>query len=120
MNILYVAIGGGAGAAIRYLIQNIAGRHDGHAFPLSTLAVNLLGCIGIGILAAFAYKFKWNDQLGLLLITGLLGGFTTFSAFSIEFFSLLNNNHLRTALLYWVLSCVAGPALTGLGFYISK
>ncbi len=120
MNLLYVFVGGGIGASLRYLIQFVTGKHNGSGFPVSTFTVNLLGCLAIGILAASVLKLKWNEQLVLFVFTGILGGFTTFSSFSMECIQLLKNNQTGMALLYFGLSNFAGLSLCALGFYLAK
>lgn len=120
MNWLLVFVGGGLGASFRYLMQILLGRSDGHSLPVSTLITNLTGCFIIGILTAISMKIKWNETYTLFLMTGFLGGFTTFSSFSIEFIQLLKNNHFVLALLYFVLSNFVGLALSGAGYYFFK
>lgn len=80
MNILLIALGGAIGSVLRYAISLLAVAHLGAAFPWGTLAVNVLGSAGIGVAAALGVQ----GEMRLLLVTGLLGGFTTFSAFSLE------------------------------------
>ncbi|NKE46017.1 fluoride efflux transporter CrcB [Roseomonas frigidaquae] len=79
-NILLVALGGAIGSVLRYAIALLAVETLGIAFPWGTLAVNILGSGAIGVAAALGVQ----GEMRLLLVTGLLGGFTTFSAFSLE------------------------------------
>jgi len=120
MQYLYVVIGGGLGAVSRYFIQEVLGKSDGHNFPLSTFLINIAGCLLIGILAAFSVKMKWPELMTLLVFTGFLGGFTTFSSFSLEFLQLMRNNHLSTAFLYVGLSNIVGIGLCILGYHLVK
>jgi CrcB protein len=120
MNFFYVFLGGGIGAFLRYIVQVFLGKHNGSSFPFSTFSVNLLGCFLIGLIAALAFKNKWNEQIILFGITGVLGGFTTFSSFALEFTNLLKNNHIGMALLYVGLSNILGLVFCGLGFYLIK
>lgn len=120
MNYLHVVIGGGIGAGLRFLMQELLGKSDGHSFPLSTFLVNITGCFLIGLLAALAFKMKWPEALTLLVFTGLLGGFTTFSSFSLEFFQLMKNNHNGVAFMYLGLSNIVGLGLCWLGYLIIK
>jgi fluoride exporter len=78
--LLLVALGGAAGSALRYLVAVQAALHLGLGFPWGTLAVNVIGSAAIGLLGGLGVGGEWR----LLLVTGLLGGFTTFSAFSLE------------------------------------
>ena len=120
MNTLYVFLGGGIGATLRYLVQFLIGKHNGSDFPFSTFITNVLGCFLIGVLAALVIKYKWNEQMVLFIITGVLGGYTTFSSFALEFVNLIKNNQLLTAFIYMGLSNILGLVLCGFGFYLSK
>lgn len=120
MNYVLVFAGGGTGALLRYLVQLLAGKHTGTGFPISTFLVNITGCLAIGILASLAVKMKWNEPAVLFMFTGVLGGFTTFSSFSIEFFNLIKNNQTGMALLYLGLSNFAGLALSAGGYHLVK
>lgn len=80
MAVLLVGLGGAAGSVLRYLVSVAANALLGSAFPWGTLAVNALGSAAIGALAPLALQHHER----LLLVTGLLGGFTTYSAFSLE------------------------------------
>lgn len=120
MNWILVLLGGGFGAVTRYSIQMLTGKPDGHTFPMSTFLANVIGCLMIGVLGALSYKFKWNENLSLFIMTGFLGGFTTFSSFSIEFMQLLKNNHIYLALMYLLLSNFVGLSVCAIGFYFIK
>ena len=78
--LLLVGLGGATGSMLRYLVSIAASAALGSAFPWGTLAVNAAGSMAIGVLASLGLQ----DPARLLLVTGLLGGFTTFSAFSLE------------------------------------
>jgi fluoride exporter len=78
--LLLVAAGGALGSVLRYAVSMFAAAHLGAGFPWGTLAVNLIGSGAIGLLGGLGL----GGDLRLLLVTGLLGGFTTFSAFSLE------------------------------------
>lgn len=102
VNLLLVGLGGFAGSAARYLLGGWLLHHTTAAkFPWSTFAVNVLGCLAIGLLSGAAERF---DAIGpgarLFLFTGLLGGFTTFSAFGFETFFLLRRGEWLVAALY--------------------
>ncbi len=79
-NLLYVALGGAAGSVCRYLVSVLAISTLGAGFPWGTLAVNVAGSAAIGL----AFGAGLDGPARLLLVTGFLGGFTTFSAFSLE------------------------------------
>ena len=78
--LLLVAVGGALGSVLRHLVSMQAAAHLGAGFPWGTLAVNVSGSAAIGLLGGFGV----GGDRRVLLVTGLLGGFTTFSAFSLE------------------------------------
>ena len=108
--VLLVALGGAVGSAARYKLSGLVLHYtvDGRC-PAGTFSVNVLGCLAAGILAGIAGK---HDMLSadarLLLFTGLLGGFTTFSAFGLETMHLLKRGQLGVASANVVLSVAAG------------
>lgn len=101
-NLLLVGAGGFLGAAARYLLGGWILHHTMMGkFPWSTFAVNVLGCLAIGALSAVAERFNVTGPgFRLFLFTGLLGGFTTFSAFGFETFFLLRRGEWPIAALY--------------------
>ena len=115
--ILFVGIGGARGAIARYKLGGfILHRSETWNFPLSTLCVNLLGCVIIGVLAALVEHHDiFAPTTRLFLFTGLLGGFTTFSAFGYEGIFLLRRGHVDLASLYAVVSVVGGFVAVWLG-----
>ena len=126
MKLLLIACGGGLGSVLRYGLASFAQRHTealtarwlGHALPVGTLAVNLVGCLITGILAAlFVRHLLPHEQYRLALTVGVLGGFTTFSAFGLDTFTLLQRGHWGLALLNVSVSCAAGVAALALAFY---
>lgn len=117
MNFLFVALGGALGAVCRYGLSLITVKID---FPLMTFITNLLGAFLIGLIVGFAGKKNASANLILFLKTGVCGGFTTFSTFSLETFNLIQAGNYVTAGIYAALSlvlCVAGVAL---GIFITK
>lgn len=120
-NLLLVGLGGGIGSIARYLCQKWFAENVTSPFPWGTLAVNLLGCLFIGIIYALAER---SDLLSpatrLLLITGLCGGFTTFSAFAFENMQLLRSGDLLYFILYSAGSLVLGIAAVFAGIAILK
>jgi CrcB protein len=109
-HILLVGLGGGLGAVARYKLGGWVLHHTtSWRFPASTFAVNLLGCVVAGLLAGYVER---RDLLGpetrLLLFTGVLGGFTTFSAFGLETAYLLRRGELAVAAANAALSVVLG------------
>ena len=115
LNCLLVALGGGIGACLRYLIGLIPLKEP-FTFPVKTLFINLLGCFVIGLIAALAVKnSSLSPKVVLFIKTGLCGGFTTFSTFALETETLIKTGHLGLALIYIALSLLAGVGLAFAG-----
>ena len=109
MTYLWVALGGAAGAAARYGVAQWAGARWGWTFPWGTFVVNVTGSLAIGLLMALLIGRGADPAYRLLLVTGFLGGYTTFSAFSLETLSLLETRRYGEAALY-----IGGSVLLGL------
>jgi len=107
---LLVALGGGIGAVMRYRMGLwLLPAAENARFPLGTLLVNLLGCFAVGLLWAWAEHLDaWSEEIRLALIIGLLGGFTTFSAFGLETVMMLKREALGMAAVYVVSSLILG------------
>jgi CrcB protein len=118
--LLIVMIGGAAGAGLRWEAGRLALRHFGAAFPWGTLAVNLLGGLLLGLLAGIFMEQGPDRSLWLLLAVGLLGGFTTFSAFSLDLFTMLGRGAYAAALAYAAASVLGSLLLLALGFWAAK
>jgi len=119
MTVLWVALGGALGSVARYALSGIAVRWLGAAFPYGTLFVNVTGSFAIGLLAALVAA-DGRPQLGAdaraFLLVGVLGGFTTFSSFSLETLNLARSGALAPALLNVAGSVVLCLAAVSLGF----
>jgi CrcB protein len=101
MNWLIVFFGGGLGAAARYGMNVGVGRVMGSDFPWHTLAVNIIGCFVMGALTeAMALRLNVSNEMRLFLTTGILGGFTTFSAFALDFALLVERRDMAGAAAY--------------------
>ena len=119
-DIIIVGIGSGIGGICRYLISLLA-NHTGNGFPWATFAVNVAGCLLIGILWGLTTRFQHlSPTFSLLLMAGFCGGFTTFSTFSKEALTMLQTNNYLLCLLYVVGSVVLGIMAVGLGYYAAK
>src|SRR5437870_2047776 len=100
-NFLLVGLGGACGSMMRFGISLLLPRVSTASFPLSTLIVNISGCLLIGLLAGIALRSEWMNVTGwTLLAAGICGGFTTFSSFSYESILLIKAGHYVSALLY--------------------
>jgi fluoride exporter len=119
--LIIIAIGGGLGSVLRYLTTIFVNKYFQSNFPYATLLTNVLGCLLIGLF--FGYLEKNNaisQDLKFFLITGLCGGYTTFSTFSNENIQLLQTNQTFTAFLYIGLSIFIGLMATWFGLIIAK
>ena len=107
-NLTAVALGGALGAVLRFAVSSWVGVH--HLFPWATLAINIAGSFAIGLLWGGFGHADWFQQWGrMLLVVGLLGGFTTFSAFSLETLTLMQAGRYVSGVLYvtgTVLACL--------------
>ena len=107
MGFLIVFLGGGLGAALRHGINLASARLLGAVFPYATLFENVTGSLVMGLIAGyFAFKGDASQQLRLFLTTGILGGYTTFSAFSLDVALLTERHEIGLAVLYVLASVV--------------
>lgn len=108
--LMLVGLGGALGAALRWKLSGVILHHTAAwKFPLGTFLVNVLGCVIAGLLAGLITKRElFTPDTRLFLFTGLLGGFTTFSAFGVETVYLLRRAEYAVALSYVVFSVVGG------------
>lgn len=106
-HVLLVALGGAFGSVCRYLVGLWTVRQFGAAFPWGTLMVNVLGSFAIGlVIELISRRFDASGEMRALLVTGLLGGFTTFSAFSLDTVALFEKGAAMAAAAY-VLGSIA-------------
>lgn len=120
-NMLIVAIGGGVGSALRFLIQETIHKNFEGVTPYGTFVVNMLGCFLIGLFLGWVENEKHlTETTNLLLISGFCGGFTTFSTFAMQSQGLLFDQKPFQAILYLTLSVVVGVVLAYLGLKLAK
>jgi CrcB protein len=118
--VLQVALGGAIGASLRYLAGLWAVRLVGHTpFPVAILAVNVVGCLAMGLFIGAAAQ-RGLTHLSPFVATGILGGFTTFSAFSLEAVTLWERGDLAAAALYVTLSVVLSILALFAGLWIAR
>ena len=114
-----VAGGGAIGATLRFIVGRFCDvTWESTKFPIATFFVNIVGCFLIGVIAGLSVRDSISPLTRLFVVTGILGGFTTFSAFGLETITLLRGGHLMTSLLY-ILGSVAGGCvgvMIGLSF----
>lgn len=120
MEILAVAVGGTFGALLRYAVCAWLSKAAGDGFPWGTLAVNLIGAAILGFIYGFIEKGHIPHHVKLMLTTGLLGAFTTFSTFMVEASNMMRGGHSRMAAIYIAVSVVAGLVLAFSAFKFSE
>lgn len=119
--LLIIGLGGAFGSICRYLAGVYVGKYLTHTFPLGTFLVNLTGCFLIGLLYGLSNKHAWMTmEWRLLLITGVCGGYTTFSSFSYEGLSLLRQGNYTYFFLYAFGSLALGLLATVAGLSIMR
>jgi fluoride exporter len=111
---LLIGLCGGLGTWARYIAAKIIHKLFSSTFPISLIFVNLLGCFIIGIVSS-KFPQQVNSDVKNYITIGFLGGFTTFSGFSADFFNLVNNNYYFLAFLYVFISVFFGLLLFYLG-----
>jgi CrcB protein len=113
---LWLGMGGFVGTIARFALSELAIRRLGDSFPYGTLSVNLIGSFVIGILAILLTQpFLSHLNFRLFLVVGLMGGFTTYSSFSLDIFRLLKSGSVMTAFYYVIFTLFTGLLLTFLG-----
>ena len=119
-NTLFIGCGSFIGGAARYLVS-IAMKTVGKGFPWGTLAVNLVGCLVIGLLwGFFSLSASENSSWALFMAVGICGGFTTFSTFSKEALMMLQAGNFMSLMAYVAISVIAGIALVAAGYYLIR
>ncbi len=116
-NFILVGLGGMIGSMLRYLIALLI---KYPSFPLATFIVNFAGCFIIAIVFGFSLKNQWFDQnWRIFFTTGICGGFTTFSTFSVESYQLLQQQRYGAFTAYIALSIIAGLAAVIAGLWLT-
>ena len=120
-HILLVGLGGAVGSIARYICQKYLNNAFPDAFPMGTFLVNISGCLAIGMLYGLTANYAiFTTELRLLLMAGFCGGFTTFSAYSLEGLALIEQQRYTTFFLYFTGTVVLGLAATFLGALVTK
>ncbi|WP_396137854.1 fluoride efflux transporter CrcB [Flavobacterium sp.] len=119
--IILVGLGGAIGSILRYLSGWFASKYFQGSFPISTLVINILGSLLIGVFIGVLAKFyPENHPLKFLLIIGFCGGFTTFSSFAVENYNLFQNQQQFSAYIYIITSVILTISAVGIGNYLTK
>jgi len=119
-SILLVGAGGAAGSILRFLLGFGIGKLHKSPYPWGTFWINIIGSLAIGLLLGYLSKNPGQEGLKLLLVTGLCGGFTTFSAFTAENITLMQQGHGNLAIIYIFSSVIIGMLAAWLGLYIAR
>lgn len=116
-----IALAGGTGALLRYLVGRASVNLGWAALPFGTLIANVLGCFLMGFLSwLLLHKWQMSQQVQTIVLTGLLGGFTTFSAFSLETLNLIQQGSSIKALTYVCLSVLLCLFMCFAGLFLAK
>jgi CrcB protein len=120
-NIFLVMAGGAIGAALRYLLGQASLRTLGPGWPWGTLAVNILGGFAMGLLVGWlAARAAGGEPIRLFVGVGILGGFTTFSAFSLETMMMIERGDWLSALSYILVSVIASVGALAIGLTLTR
>ncbi len=121
MGYLIVFAGAGIGGALRHAVNLAAARLFGTALPYGTMVVNLAGSLTMGLIVGyFAFKGDGGQDSRLFLTTGILGGFTTFSAFSLDVVMLIERGDIANAALYGGVSVVGSVLALYVGLWLTR
>ena len=120
-NILYVALGGALGSVARYLLSHAVHRYTALGFPYGTFAVNIIGCAAFGVIIGFAeHRLELTPAVRAFFLVGILGGFTTFSAFTFDTLELLRTAAFLRAAINVLGQITIGLAALWLGYVVAK
>ncbi|CAM2867210.1 fluoride efflux transporter CrcB [Helicobacter felis] len=119
---LWAALGGALGASLRYFVGKIAPTKlwIWQSFPVGTFSVNVIGCFVIGFAGHLALKSVLSDKMSVFFITGVLGGFTTFSSFGLDTLKLLQKQAFSEAIAYVLGTNILGLVCVALGWRLAK
>jgi CrcB protein len=119
--IFYAALGGAMGAAARYGVNVTAPKILGHGFPWATMIVNIAGSLAMGLLIGLmAHAWNTSQEMRVFMTTGVLGGFTTFSAFSLDFTTLFERRDYGLAFAYAGGSVALSLMAVFAGLYVAR
>ncbi|ESY82877.1 camphor resistance protein CrcB [Mesorhizobium sp. LNHC221B00] len=119
-NLLLVVVGGGIGAGIRHLANMGALRLVGPNYPWGTMAINIVGSFAMGLFIAILARRGGSTEVRLFVATGILGGFTTFSAFSLDFATLWERGATLPAFGYALASVIGAVIALFLGLWLAR
>ncbi len=123
LDIIWVGLGGGVGSLLRWWIGRLVGERYNGSFPLSTFIINISGAFVIGLLTVY-FALDWTHRYGSMLnagiLTGVLGGYTTFSTMQLDAAKLSNKSEAGQAIFYLGLSVLAGLFSAWLGAGLAR
>lgn len=119
-NLLLVVVGGGIGAGVRHLTNIGALRVFGPNYPWGTMVINIVGSFVMGLFVASLIRRGGSNELRLFVATGILGGFTTFSAFSLDFATLWERGATLPALAYGLASVLGAITALFVGLWLAR
>ena len=118
---IIIAVAGSVGTLLRYWLSGFVARKYGETFPWGTMTVNLIGCFVTGLVFFLAEeRFLLSPTARTVILIGLLGGFTTFSSYGLQTFTLLRDGEFGLGLLNIVMSNVLGLFMVWIGFLLGK
>ena len=115
-----IGLGGAIGTILRYVMGGLDYRFSNGVFPISTLVVNVTGSLAIGFLWGIIDRFNFSPNMRMFVFIGILGGYTTFSTFSLETFNLMRDGEYRIAIMNAALSLVLSVGAVFVGYILSK
>ncbi len=120
LRLFVIGLGGAIGTILRYLMGGLDYRFSNGVFPVSTLVVNVTGSLAIGFLWGIVDRFAISPNIRLFIFIGVLGGYTTFSTFSLETFNLMRDGEYRIAFFNAAFSIVLSVGAVFVGYAVSK
>jgi len=121
MNYWIVFLGGGLGATLRHAFNIFGAKVMTTNAPIGTLTINVVGCLLLGLMAGYiAIRGNISQRFRLFLMTGFMGGFTTFSAFSVEVVSMIERSQYYSALVYGLLTLIISIGATFIGLNLVR
>ncbi len=119
--LLFIGLAGGVGTLLRYWLSEFTARRFGEEFPAGTVVVNLAGCFFAGLLFYVLFeRYAFSPTLRAVVLIGLLGGFTTFSSYGLQTFTLLRDGQIGLALFNIAVSNAGGVLLVWFGYSVAK
>lgn len=119
--IIFIALAGLVGTLLRYWLSGFVARQYGETFPWGTMAVNLIGCLVAGaVFFLTEERFLLSPTVRTVILIGLLGGFTTFSSYGLQTFTLLRDGEIGLAILNVVMSNILGLFMVWIGYVLGR